>query len=145
MPPRSPVGGSGFTYRSPRPQAPYSQFAPWRVRGAFRSRSPDHHTESLTPGAQPVFRAVGPGSALVAPWGHKGLETLEKLGTALDVPLRDFFEGFEEQRGMPPEPLEPAHRLRDVTRSLSDEEVRIALELVEVVAKHRRGQRRGRG
>ena len=41
--------------------------------------------------------------------------------------------------------LELEHRLRDATRSLSDEEVRVALELVEVVAKHRRGQRRGRG
>ena len=77
--------------------------------------------------------------------GHTGLETLEKLGTALGVPLHDFFEGFEEQRGMPPERLELEHRLREVTRSLSDEEVRIALELVEIVAKHRRGQRRGRG
>ncbi len=81
----------------------------------------------------------------MAPWGHTGLETLEKLGTALGVPLRDFFEEIEEQRGMPPERLELEHRLRDVTRSLSDEGVRVALEPVEVVAKHRRGQRRGRG
>ncbi len=78
----------------------------------------------------------------MAPWGHKGLETLEKLGTALDVPLRDFVGEFEEQRGMPPERLELEHRLRGVTRSLSEEEVRVALELVEVVARHRRSQKR---
>ena len=74
--------------------------------------------------------------------GDTGLETLEKLGTALGVPLHDFFEGFEEQRGIPRERLELEHRPRDVTRSLSDEDVRVALELVEVVARHRRSQKR---
>ena len=74
--------------------------------------------------------------------GDTGLETLEKLGTALGVPLHDFFEGFEEQRGIPPERLELEYRLRGVTRSLSDEDVRVALELVEVVARHRRSQKR---
>jgi transcriptional regulator with XRE-family HTH domain len=92
--------------------------------------------------AEKVDKAVETISNIERGHAHTGLETLEKLGAALGVPLRDFFEEFEEQRGVPPERLELEYRLRDATRSLSDEEVRVALELVEVVARHRRSQKR---
>lgn len=72
--------------------------------------------------------------------GHTltGLDTLERLGRCLNVPMRDFFEDWEEARTVSRSRLELEHRLRDLARSLSDEDVKVAAEIVEVLAKHRR-------
>lgn len=72
--------------------------------------------------------------------GHSltGLDTLERLSRCLEVPMRDFFEDAEEARHAHKGRLELEDRLRGLARSLSDEEVKIAVELVEVIARHRR-------
>ncbi|MCH8840258.1 MAG: helix-turn-helix transcriptional regulator, partial [Planctomycetes bacterium] len=69
---------------------------------------------------------------------YTGLETLEKPRVALGTPIRDFFEEAEATRSVPRERLELEHRLRDLARLLSDDDAKVALELVDVIARHRR-------
>lgn len=90
--------------------------------------------------AEEVEKAVETLSNIERGHAYTGLETLKRLSVALGVPIRDFFEDVEERRSASRERLELEHRLRDLAGSLSDDDAKVALELVEVVARHRRGQ-----
>ncbi len=67
-----------------------------------------------------------------------GLETLERLSRCLDVPLGDFFEGYDADRDVHKGRVELEQRLSELTRSLSDDDLKVAVDLVEVLANHRR-------
>ena len=67
-----------------------------------------------------------------------GRETLERLSHALNVPIRDFFEDIKSTRRVHKARLELEGRIRELTESLSDEGTIMAVEIIEVLAKHRR-------
>ena len=67
-----------------------------------------------------------------------GLETLERLSRCLEVPVGDFFEGYEADRDVHKGRVELEQRLSELTRSLSDDDLKVAVDLVEVLANHRR-------
>ncbi len=67
-----------------------------------------------------------------------GLDTLERLSKCLQVPLGDFFEGYDADRAVHKSRLELEQRLREHVRVLSDDDLKVAVNLVEVLANHRR-------
>ncbi len=67
-----------------------------------------------------------------------GLDTLERLCKCLQVPLGDFFGGFDADRDVHKGRVELEQRLRDHIRVLSDDDLKVAVNLVEVLANHRR-------
>ena len=66
-----------------------------------------------------------------------GLETLERLSQCLKVPIRDFFEGAEEERPVTASRLELELKLADLAKTLSDGELMVAVELTEALTKYR--------
>ena len=69
---------------------------------------------------------------------YTGLETLEKLGRALEVAVGDFFEGIEKARTVTKERLELECALRDAAQTLSDGDLRVTIDLVQSLKeKHR--------
>jgi transcriptional regulator with XRE-family HTH domain len=71
--------------------------------------------------------------------GHTltGLDTLERLSLHLDVHMREFFEEFQPSRKVRKVRIELEEKLKTLALSLSDDGTRIAVEVVEVLAKHR--------
>ena len=67
-----------------------------------------------------------------------GLDTLDRLGRCLHVPVGDFFEGYDADRAVHKSRLELEQRLREHIRVLSDDDLKVAVNLVEVLANHRR-------
>ncbi len=59
-----------------------------------------------------------------------GLATLERIAHALELPLRDFFEEAEKARTFNQARLDMELSLQREVHSLTDEELRITLELV---------------
>ena len=66
-----------------------------------------------------------------------GLDTLEHLSRCLQVSLSDLFEGFDADRDVHKSRVELEQRLVDSARSLSDEDLRIAVDLILVLAQRR--------
>ena len=66
-----------------------------------------------------------------------GLDTLERLGRCLQVPVGDFFEGFDADRNVHKGRVELEQRLSELTRSLSDDDLNIAVDLIEGLSRHR--------
>ena len=66
-----------------------------RVRSAGITR--DITQEQL---AEEVDKAVETISNIERGYSYTGLETLEKLGQALEIPIREFFEEYEEARSL---------------------------------------------
>ncbi|MGO4386763.1 helix-turn-helix domain-containing protein [Microvirga sp. 2YAF29] len=62
------------------------------------------------------------------------IETLADLARVLSVPLPELFESLTE-RNVAPERLRIELQLRESARGLSDMDLKIALELVEVLAR----------
>ncbi len=69
-----------------------------------------------------------------------GLETLERLGQCLDVPLRDFFESVEDRRAVSENRLELELSLLDFAKTLTEGELMIAVELAKALIKYRDGR-----
>ncbi len=66
-----------------------------------------------------------------------GLETLERLGRCLQVPVSDFFEGFDADRDVHKGRVELEQRLSELTRSLSDDDLKIVVDLIGGLSRHR--------
>jgi len=62
------------------------------------------------------------------------IETLADLARVLSVPLPELVEGIAERK-IAPERLQIELQLRETTRTLSDADLKIALELVQVLAR----------
>ncbi|NBJ10945.1 helix-turn-helix domain-containing protein [Microvirga arsenatis] len=62
------------------------------------------------------------------------IETLADLARVLSVPLPELVEGIAERK-IAPERLQIELQLRETTRILSDTDLKIALELVQVLAR----------
>ena len=69
------------------------------------------------------------------------IDTLEQLGTKLDIPLRDFFAIGEGYKSANRRRYELEGRLLEAIRSLSDQDAEIAVGQIEMIAKVR-GRRR---
>ena len=66
-----------------------------------------------------------------------GLDTLERLSRCLQVPVTEFFEGYDAERAVHKNRVELEQRLLDSAQSLSDADLSIAVDLVSVLAGHR--------
>ena len=86
--------------------------------------------------AERVDKAVETISNIERGFAYTGLETLERISQVLEVPLRDFFEDADE-RSLPRSRLELESTLRDFSRSMTDRELQITLDLVRSLANHR--------
>lgn len=64
------------------------------------------------------------------------IETLADLARVLDVPLPELVEGIAGRK-VAPERLQIELQLRETTRTLSDADLKMALELVQVLARAR--------
>ena len=65
------------------------------------------------------------------------LDTLHRLAQQLDVPMAYFFEDIDQPRSVSRNRLELEHRLRGLGADLTNEELRLAVAVVEAI----RGQR----
>lgn len=74
--------------------------------------------------------------------GHTltGLETLDRLCRRLEIPMSEVLEGYDGERQVPKVRLELEHRLGELARSLPDDDLRMAVDLVTVLDRHRRGE-----
>ncbi len=66
-----------------------------------------------------------------------GLDTLERLGRCLGVSVGDFFEGYEADRDVHKGRVELEQRLSELTRSLSDDDLKVAVDLIGGLSRHR--------
>ena len=89
--------------------------------------------------AERIDKAVETISNIERGHAYTGLETLEKIGRVLEVPVRDFFEEVEAVRDVSIERLELEQRVRELIRSLSDDDLKMAVDQIELIAKHRQG------
>lgn len=92
--------------------------------------------------AERIDRTVFAVSQLERGLSLPNFETLERLSLALDVPVRDFFDGAAKE-------VEGSLRRSrlmigsvDLLRSLGDDELEIAAQLIQVI--HASSKRRGR-
>lgn len=68
-----------------------------------------------------------------------GIETLEGIAHELGVPLSDFVEGYDREREPSRARLDLENRLQQFARNLSDQDLKSAIELIEVIAKRSTG------
>ena len=61
-------------------------------------------------------------------------ETLERLGRALDVPVRDLFDFGDDKDDIRPERLQAMNTILDAVRRLDDDRLDVAAALVETLA-----------
>ena len=66
-----------------------------------------------------------------------GLDTLERLSRCLHVPVSEFFEGYDAERAVHKNRLKLEQRLHDLTQSLSDDNLKSAVDIIEVLAGRR--------
>ncbi len=105
-----------------------------RVRSAGLTR--DITQEQLAEG---VDKAVETISNIERGHSYTGLETLEKLGQALEIPIREFFEDYEEARSLSKRRFAVEAELRGRVRSLTERELKVTLEVTKALIQHRRG------
>jgi len=68
---------------------------------------------------------------------HPPLDTLHRLARELDVPMAFFFEDLDQPREVARNRMELEHRLRWLGEELTNEELRLAVAVVEAI----KGQR----
>lgn len=64
-----------------------------------------------------------------------GVETLEIIADGLSIPLSQFFEEFDRDAAPNRDRLELENRFRYLVSSLSDQDLRSAIDLVEAIVK----------
>ena len=60
-------------------------------------------------------------------------ETLERLSAALEVPVKEFFDDGSEAEGMSAHRLGLTTALADRVRSMADEEIEVALRVIDAM------------
>ncbi len=61
-------------------------------------------------------------------------ETLERLGAALDVPIRDFFDAENTDTDHSPRSVKLMASLMDLARGLSEDDLEIAVQMADALA-----------
>ena len=69
------------------------------------------------------------------------LETLDRLGHSLDVPLREFFDDRRDFAEVSNRRLELELRLTEFVRSMSDDDLEVAVNQVAILADRRKQHR----
>ena len=103
-----------------------------RVRAARTKR--DLTQEEV---AEQIGKAVETVSNIERGQTLTGLDTLERLSRCLQVPVSEFFEGYDAERAVHKNRVELEQRLLDSARSLSDQDLKVSVDLVEVLSRHR--------
>ena len=60
-------------------------------------------------------------------------ETLERLSTALDVPVREFFDDGSEAQGMTPRRHSLSTAIADRVRMMADEQIETTLRMIDAI------------
>ena len=81
--------------------------------------------------AERVGKAVETISNIERGHAYTGLETLEKLSTAMNAPIVSFFEGADEARTRSRERAELENELGVVVQELTKRELRIVTQLAK--------------
>jgi len=81
--------------------------------------------------AERISRSIDAVSAIERGKSLPNFETLERLAAGLNVPIKDFFDFGEEDS-----PRRASHlaRMHDAARTLSDEDLEMAADIVEQIA-----------
>lgn len=87
--------------------------------------------------AEEIGKAVETVSNIERGQTFTGLDTLERLGRCLRVPVGDFFEGYDADRDVHKGRVELEQRLHELTRLLSENDLKIAVDLIEGLSRHR--------
>ena len=64
-----------------------------------------------------------------------GLETLEQIAQALDVPLSHFVEGYARRQQPSRARLQLENELTHLAATLSDQDFRSAIDIINIIAK----------
>ena len=72
--------------------------------------------------------------------GHalSGLDTLQKIGVAVGVPMTYFFEGLDDGRCISKGRLEAEEQLRSLGRLVREQDMPLAIALVKTVIQHKK-------
>lgn len=96
--------------------------------------------------AERIDRTVFAVSQLERGLSLPSFETLERLSQALDVPVRDFFDQAAREAEGSPRRSRLMTGSIDLLRHLSDDELEVAAQLIQVIhASSKRRGRQGRG
>jgi transcriptional regulator with XRE-family HTH domain len=88
--------------------------------------------------ADAVGKAVETISNIERGHAQSGLDTLAKISEVLDVPMSYFFTDLDGARRISKVRLEAEERLRTLTKSMRDDDLPLAVELLEAVARRRK-------
>jgi transcriptional regulator with XRE-family HTH domain len=86
--------------------------------------------------AEEVDKAVETISNIERGHSQAGLETLEELSKALKTPLIYFFEGYRPGLRISRRRAEAQQQLLDIFAKLPDEQIGVAVKLIEVLQGH---------
>ena len=84
--------------------------------------------------AEKIGKAVETISNIERGRTYAGLATLEQISIALEIPLRDFFEESENKEKLSQARLDMELMLQKEASSLSDDNLRVTLELARSLA-----------
>ncbi len=87
--------------------------------------------------AEAVEKAVETISNIERGHAYTGLETLERIGQVLEMPVRDFFEDVEKSANLSKNRVRLEETARTLAASLTDRELSIALDLMRSIVTHR--------
>lgn len=88
--------------------------------------------------AEQIGKAVETISNIERGYTFTGIETLERMSVALNVPMREFFEECGNDRNVSRNRMEREHVLRELSRSLTDRELHISTEMVRLFINSRK-------
>jgi transcriptional regulator with XRE-family HTH domain len=114
-----------------------------KTRVAFRIKTFREHSgltkEQL---AKKAERSVDAISNLERGVSRPSFETLERLAAALGVPVREFFDFGDAEE--PPHRTQSLAKLAAVARSLTDDDLEVAVRQIEALAERNKPQHGGK-
>lgn len=87
--------------------------------------------------AEALGRAVETISNIERGHAQSGLDTLEKISSVLGVPMTYFFADLDSARRVSKVRLEAEERLKALSKSMHDDDLPLAVDLLEAVARRR--------
>ncbi len=91
--------------------------------------------------AEVVGKAVETISNIERGFAYTGLETLERIANALEVPVREFFEEVEERNTLSANRLRLVNRQKELLEQLHDFELEVTNDLMASLIRNRAGSR----